>query len=449
MSGQVKEASAQHQVSRHSCDSEDSVEGRVCPQGYKQTEVGVIPEDWDVIDLESITTKVGSGKTPKGGSSVYISHGRPLVRSQNVGWGKLLLNDVAYISEEIHETFLGSELREGDVLLNITGASIGRSSVASDVLSGGNVNQHVCIIRVDTNKVDSRVICSLILSSEGQAQIDSFQAGGNREGLNFTQVKALKFALSRSKKEQTAIANALSDVDALITALEKLIAKKRALKTAAMQQLLTGKKRLSGFEGDWSIISMNTDASLKARIGWQALTTSEYLDQGDFYLVTGTDFKGGRVDWSTCHYVDEWRYSQDRNIQLQNGDVLLTKDGTIGKVGYVDKLDAPATLNSGVFVIRPVKGSFHPLFLFYILSSRIFDNFLNRITAGSTITHLYQKDFVTFEFFAPSKNEQEAISEILSTMDDEIELLQQRLNKTQQLKQGMMQELLTGSTRLI
>jgi type I restriction enzyme S subunit len=265
----------------------------------------------------------------------------------------------------------------------------------------------------------------------------------------FASIQNYELETKHSEKEQTAIANALSDVDALITSLEKLIAKKRAIKTAAMQQLLTGKKRLPGFEGDWSIISMNTGASLKARIGWQALTTNEYLDQGDFYLVTGTDFKGGRVDWSTCHYVDEWRYNQDRNIQLQNGDVLLTKDGTIGKVGYVDKLDAPATLNSGVFVIRPVKESFHPLFLFYILSSRIFDNFLNRITAGSTITHLYQKDFVTFEFSAPSLNEQEAISEMLSAMDDEIELLQYRLNKTQQLKQGMMQELLTGRIRLV
>src|SRR5690606_12297976 len=127
----------------------------------------------------------------------------------------------------------------------------------------------------------------------------------------------------------------------------------------------------------------------------------------------------------------------------------LTKDGTIGKVGYVDRLYGPATLNSGVFVIRPVQNAFNPMFLFYVLSSRIFDDFLNKITAGSTITHLYQKDFVTFEFEAPTLEEQSEIATVLSSMDNESDKLDERLNKTQQLKQGMMQELLTGRTRLI
>lgn len=212
--------------------------------GYKQTDLGEIPNDWEIRNIESIASKVGSGKTPKGGSTVYINHGRPLVRSQNVGWGKLLLDDVAYISEEVHETFLGSELREGDVLLNITGASIGRCATANNELVGGNVNQHVCIIRVDQKQVDSRIIASLILSTEGQNQIDSFQAGGNREGLNFTQVKALQFALPESKEEQTAITNVLSDMDTELEALEQRLNKTQQLKQGMMQELLTGRTRL-------------------------------------------------------------------------------------------------------------------------------------------------------------------------------------------------------------
>jgi len=217
---------------------------------------------------------------------------------------------------------------------------------------------------------------------------------------------------------------------------------------ATMQQLLTGQTRLPGFSGEWSTIRMSKHASLKARIGWQALTTEEYLDNGSHYLVTGTDFVNGRVNWSTCHFVDEWRYSQDRNIQLRNGDVLLTKDGTIGKVGYVDGLPGPATLNSGIFVIRPLQNSFAPLFLFYVLRSGVFDDFLSSITAGSTIVHLYQKDFVGFEFRAPCLEEQKAIATVLSDMDAQIAALEARCDKTRALKQGMMQELLTGSIRL-
>ncbi|TOB08058.1 type I restriction endonuclease subunit S, partial [Vibrio parahaemolyticus] len=238
--------------------------------------------------------------------------------------------------------------------------------------------------------------------------------------------------------------------------------------TATMQQLLTGKKRLPQFakneDGtakvykrtelgeipeDWQSLSLGSDAVLKARIGWQALTTKEYQTSGDFFLVTGTDFDAGLVKWERCFHVSEWRYKQDTNIQLKEGDVLVTKDGTIGKVGYVPKLTKPATLNSGVFVIRPKRESFEPRFLFYILTSRLFDDFITRITAGSTITHLYQKDFVNFEFFAPEKSEQIAIATILSDMDSDIQALEQRLSKTRQIKQGMMQELLTGKTRLV
>lgn len=117
------------------------------------------------------------------------------------------------------------------------------------------------------------------------------------------------------------------------------------------------------------------------------------LDSGEFYLVTGTDFANGEIDWSTCCFVSGERYMQDRNIQLRVKDVLLTKDGTIGKVGFVNELPGPATLNSGVFVIPPKNEAYDSQFFFYILSSCIFDDFL-MLQAGSTISHLYQKDFV-------------------------------------------------------
>ena len=266
--------------------------------------------------------------------------------------------------------------------------------------------------------------------------------------INQDNLKKLLIALPPTITEQRAIATALSDVDALLAKIEQLIAKKRDLKQAAMQQLLTGQTRLPGFCGEWSTISVSNNASLKARIGWQALTTSEYLTSGTYYLVTGTDFVGGRVNWRTCHFVDKWRYSQDRNIQLQNGDVLVTKDGTIGKVGFVEGLNGPATLNSGVFVIRPLQESFFPAFFFYILRSRVFDDFISKITAGSTITHLYQKDFVGFEFRAPGLAEQAAIATVLSDMDAELTALEARRDKTRLLKQGMMQALLTGRIRL-
>jgi type I restriction enzyme S subunit len=217
-----------------------------------------------------------------------------------------------------------------------------------------------------------------------------------------------------------------------------------------MQQLLTGQTRLPDFLGEWRPLNMAQNSLLKARIGWQGLTTAEYLSTGTYHLVTGTDFSAGRINWATCPFVATDRYEQDRNIQLRPNDVLVTKDGTIGKVAFVDRLPGPATLNSGVFVIRPKGNAYQPKFLYYILASTVFDDFLTKLAAGSTISHLYQKDFVSFAFLAPpTVEEQVAIADALGDVDAELAALETRRDKTRDLKQAMMQELLTGKTRLV
>src|SRR5690606_33585449 len=129
--------------------------------------------------------------------------------------------------------------------------------------------------------------------------------------------------------------------------------------------------------------------------------------------------------------------------QIKQNDVLITKDGTIGKIAFIDKINNPTTLNSGVFVARPKNNTIHNRFFYYVLMSFYFDDFLSKITAGSTITHLYQKDFVHFNFILPPLREQEAIAEALSDADAWIERLEQLIAKNRLIKQGAMQELLT------
>lgn len=194
---------------------------------------------------------------------------------------------------------------------------------------------------------------------------------------------------------------------------------------------------------EWNFEKIQDNSTLKGRIGWQGLTTSEYRQQGKFYLVTGTDFKDGKIDWKNCVYIDEDRYVQDTNIQLRKDDVLVTKDGTIGKIAFVDILPLPATLNSGIFVVRPTADRYFSLFLYHILYSDHFIKFLNRLKAGSTINHLYQKDFVNFYFPIPSIQEQQKIASILSKVDDLIQKTDEIIEQTQQLKKGLMQKLLT------
>ncbi|HOX78460.1 MAG TPA: restriction endonuclease subunit S [Bacteroidales bacterium] len=194
---------------------------------------------------------------------------------------------------------------------------------------------------------------------------------------------------------------------------------------------------------DWEVHNLLRNSILKARIGWQGLTTAEYLTIGDYFLVTGTDFSNGKINWETCFYVSKYRYSQDKYIQLHESDILITKDGTIGKIAFIDKLPRLATLNSGVFVIRPKENAYLPLFFFYVLNSIFFHNFLNKLVAGSTINHLYQKDFNSFNFPLPSAvSEQAAIATALLDTDAFISSLEKLIVKKKMIKQGAMQELL-------
>lgn len=281
------------------------------------------------------------------------------------------------------------------------------------------------------------------------AEVAKYTAKSSVDSVRRQMIAGMVISLP-SAEEQEKIVGVLSDVDTLITDLQKLIRKKKDIRQGTMQMLVTGKKRLDGFDGEWVKINLSKNSKLKARIGWQGLTTAEYLDEGYSYLITGTDFKDGQIDWNGCHYVDYNRYEQDPNIQVSNGDLLLTKDGTIGKVAYVAELTRPATLNSGVFLVKPITDAYTAHFMFYVLESSVFKAFLQQLSAGSTINHLYQKDLVKFDLYVPpTKEEQEAIAGILFDMDSDIHRLEKKLSKYQKIKQGMMEELLTGKVRLI
>lgn len=193
--------------------------------------------EWEESGLGSLTTKIGSGITPLGGDKNYKTEGRPFIRSQNVGWGELIVNDVAFIDDEMHESFDSTEIKEFDVLLNITGASIGRSAVADSRITGGNVNQHVCIIRTNSGELDPVLLNQFLISDRGQKQIDSFQAGGNRQGLNFAQIRSFSIPLPPTVVEQNRIATCLSSLDALISVQSQEIDTLKAHKKGLMQQL--------------------------------------------------------------------------------------------------------------------------------------------------------------------------------------------------------------------
>ncbi|WP_318488385.1 restriction endonuclease subunit S [Photobacterium leiognathi] len=193
----------------------------------------------------------------------------------------------------------------------------------------------------------------------------------------------------------------------------------------------------------WSLKKLKNFSSLKARVGFHGLSSSDFIDSG-VYCVTGTDFRLGSVDFNSCYFVSEKWYEMDKNIQLQNGDVLITKDGTIGKTAMVEGLTQQATLNSGVFVLRP---SIVSKYLYWLLNSRVFVDQVDIISRGSTINHLYERDFKDFVFPVPSESEQLQIVDFLDSrveaVDSVVELKEKQIELLKERKQIIIQQAVT------
>ena len=197
---------------------------------------------------------------------------------------------------------------------------------------------------------------------------------------------------------------------------------------------------------DWNIKRVKYLASLKGRIGWQGLTSDEYIDEGPF-LITGIDFCNGGIDWENCVHITEERWAEAPEIHIHNGDLLITKDGTIGKVAIVDNLTTKASLNSGVLLIRP-QVDYDKKFLFWVLQSDEFWTWFKLKNAGnSTIVHLYQGDFAEFSYTFPMVEEQKAIANYLdaqcSNLDSIIADLEKQIDTLQKYKKSLITETVT------
>ena len=416
----------------------------------------MIPEEWDVQSF-SDTFRVLNNNTYSRAELNYDSG-----QFKNIHYGDVLIlfpevldctrEDVPYINDGLRISSSAQPLQDGDVVMADTAEdeTVGKVTEVTNtsdkpVMAG----LHTIPFRVKSGKFVAKWLGYYMNSHLYHDQLLPYIHGTKVSSVSKGSLGDTVIIVPKTS-EQGKIVNALSDVDTLIENLKKVIRKKKNIRQGTMQILVTGKKRLDGFSGDWVKINLAKNSRLKARIGWQGLTTAEYLDEGYSYLITGTDFKDGRINWNGCHYVNYDRYVQDPNIQVSNGDLLLTKDGTIGKVAYISDLNRPATLNSGIFVVKPITDAYTAHFMFYVLESSVFKDFLQQLSAGSTINHLYQKDLVKFDLYVPpTTEEQEAITGILFDMDLDIYKLEEKLSKYQKIKQGMMEELLTGKVRLV
>jgi type I restriction enzyme, S subunit len=403
--------------------------------GYKQTEVGVIPEDWEVRKLGVMATF----RTGPFGSALhrsdYVDDGIPIVNPMQILNGKIVPTRSMAITAGAARKLTDFLLPEGSVVIGRRG-DMGRCAVVEREHEGWLCGTGSMIIRAGAS-LDARFLQRMLSSKPIIAEIENASVGTTMINLNQGILGNLRLPLPPTKREQENIAEALSDTDALIDLLERLLVKKRHLKQGSMQELLTGKKRLPGFTGKWESKLFGAIAQpRKQRIDPRITTSNEFCIELE-HIEQATGSLGG--------YTATGEGSSLKSV-FQKDDVLF------GKLrAYLRKYwlaDREGVCSTEIWVLVANSASLVPPYLFQIVRT---DRF---IEAASTAygTHMPRSDWnvvKNFELQVPPPDEQMAIAAILSDMDAEITAFETKLTKARQLKQGMMQELLTGRIRLV
>lgn len=396
---------------------------------------------WVQRKLVDITTKIGSGKTPKGGSEVYQSNGIALLRSQNVTNDHVDMTDVAFVSEEINNTMLGSEVQHNDVLLNITGASIGRSAVYKHTETA-NVNQHVSIIRL-TQGFDPDFVQQLISSFQGQNQIQAFQAGGAREGLNFKQIGLMTFAFP-SYDEQLKVSSVVSRLSDLIAANQRKINLLKEQKKGYLQKMFpkNGVKvpelRFAGFADDWEQRKLGELGSTFTGLTGK---TKEDFGHGDAKFVTYMNVFQNAV--ASLEQLDSVEIDPKQN-EVKKGDVFFTTSSetpeevgmsSVWKYNYDD-----VYLNSFTFGYRP-NIEFDLDYLAAMLRSTTVRKKITFLAQGISRYNISKTKMMDIGVPVPSLEEQAKIGAFLSNVEQTITLHQRKLDLLKEQKKGFLQKM--------
>ena len=389
-------------------------------QGYKQTEVGIIPVDWEVCDLfEAADFLDGQRRPIKSSERAKFSGIYPYYGASGI---------IDYVNEYIFDDDL--------ILLGEDGENILSRNLPLAFQVKGKiwVNNHAHVLK-------PKAIFEIGFLTDYLESLDYSLINSGTAQPKLNKQACLKIKVAKpTKTEQTAIATALSDADALITSLEKLIEKKRAIKQGAMQQLLEPKQ-------GWMIKALGEVADILTGFPFPSNGYSKY----GVRLLRGSNIKRGKTDWNEdiCEYWPKIT-SELQKYQLRSGDVVVAMDGSlVGKsFAQLSNIDIPSILLQRVARIRSTIVDIN--YLKELICSTLFTAYCDSVKTASAIPHISPADIYNFKINYPSEeSEQTRIASILSDMDKEIESLEQKLSKYKRLKQGMMQELLTGKIRLV
>ncbi len=412
--------------------------------GYKRTEVGVIPEGWEVRRLGDISA-ISAGGTPSRANLAYWNGDIPWISTTQIDFNTIAAAD-EFITEAGLKNSAAKWVAAGTLLIALYGQGKTRGKVA--ILGISATTNQACAAIAPMTGISASFLFQLLASK--YESIRGFSNTGSQENLNSQIVKSLLLPLP-PLAEQKAIAEALSDVDALIGALGRLIEKKRKIKQAAMQMLLSGQHRLPGFGGKWEVKPLSSVCWFQEGPG---VRTNQFTRTG-IKLLNGTNIFRGELDLDTTNRFISYNdaYGPYAHFLADDGDIVIACSGIAierfhEKVAFVKQSHLPFCMNTSTMRFKAFPTVLASSFLYHLLCGDSFKEMVGGQATGSAQLNFGPSHVSKISLPLPPLPEQKAISQILSDMDTEISALQTRLNKTKRLKSGMMQELLTGNTRL-
>lgn len=421
-------------------------------EGYKKTEVGVIPEDWEVKKLEEVCNVKGGKRLPKGYQLLDEKTKNPYIRVADMYEGGINLKNIKYVPHEAADKIKNYKISKDDLFISVAG-TLGIVGTIPPVLDDANLTENadkLCNI-----KINKEFLMRVLQSTSIQNIIEAEKTSNAQPKLALSRIKEFIIPVP-SREEQEKIAEILSTVDSQIDNTENLIEKSKELKKGLMQKLLTKGIGHSEFK--------NTEVG-EIPVSWEVKKLSELtnkitdgshsspipVDDSNYKICTVANMRKNTLDISSATNISKEDYEKliNNGCYAENGDVLLSKDGTIGKTILYSQENEKIVLLSSIAILKPMKEKLRGEYLNqYLQDSRTLTRIVNTKT-GSAIKRIVLRDINSLKIVVPKLKEQEKIAKILLAVDNEIEEYENKKQRLEYLKKGLMQQLLTGKIRTI
>lgn len=408
----------------------------------------VVADGWREAEIGELNAAVTSGS--RGWGKYYSEAGHLFIRITNLSRENInldLSNSKFVRLPDDEREGLRTSVQNGDVLISIT-ADIGIAGIVDDgVPKPAYINQHIASVRFPVGTVDGRFVAYYLASEGPQKSFRAMTDTGAKAGMSLGTVRKIKFQCP-PLAEQQRVASALKDIDDFIASLDALIAKKRDIKQAAMQQLLTGKMRLPGFKGEWVSSTVGQVCDVRTGPFGAQLHESDYVNDGTpIITVEHLGEFGVQIDEDVPLVSDADR-KRLQNYSLRQGDIVFSRVGSIDRNALIGAGEEGWLFSGRLLRLRPEK-TVSAAFLSQTFHSDPFKELVRSVAVGQTMPSLNTKIVKALPILLPSKPEQDAIAQVFADIDGDLALSEARIAKAKGLKQGMMQQLLTGRIRLV